>query len=609
VDGGETTVLEMCLRRFREAHGTQPLIVMAEPQWAGDERLKRIVEGADCVIRAAPSRNPSTAAHEIAAQTGAGVVAIASLQTALAPRDLLPKCVAFHVAAGRTFTEVVGLPAGCSLDLFDAGLLSEASGFPAKIAPGGPGDVVRRILEAGTSVGAAVPESLRAGQFVLAEHYPIDPRDLPESILFTSKDELEVLQRVVASRLDGAEEDIEFFRRWKHEAISRTERLRRPRVAGAASGGPLRVMYVSNPSAYSGAEESLVQAICGVRSLGVEASAVIGKEGRFTQRLRDSGVKTWCPNHDFSRPDRSSIRAFKEAVSGARPDVFHINGYSGLTAPAVAEMLDIPVVCHLRVANPLKYSDEWRASDAVIAVSNFVAERALMADILPERVHVIYDGIDCERFRPGCVPRLDACNEWQVPAGRQLLIGMVARLTPYKRHNLAITAIRALADAGIDTQLVIVGECFAEPDYFDEVLELINRLGIQQRVTFLPFQEDIRRFHTTVDVLVSCSDDEPLGTAVLESMSMDRPVVVSNSGGLPELIRDGETGIVVPAGDANAIAVAITTLWKSNEFRNLIVANARSYVRDSLDFRQCAASLVGLYRAVVNDECYGTAVA
>jgi glycosyltransferase involved in cell wall biosynthesis len=101
----------------------------------------------------------------------------------------------------------------------------------------------------------------------------------------------------------------------------------------------------------------------------------------------------------------------------------------------------------------------------------------------------------------------------------------------------------------------------------------VSALGLRDRVVWLPFQADVRPLEAAADALILYSENEALGTCVLEAMAMELPVVVADSGGLPEMIEDGHTGTIVPPGEPAALSDA---LWSIRSYPDEFARRAKA---------------------------------
>jgi glycosyltransferase involved in cell wall biosynthesis len=189
--------------------------------------------------------------------------------------------------------------------------------------------------------------------------------------------------------------------------------------------------------------------------------------------------------------------------------------------------------------SPISHSN-FRGADAVIAPSKAVADC-----ISKTRTQVIYAGIEAGPNPPLAPPFEGAFR-----------IGILSRLVPLKRIEAVIEASAQLSAMGIEIQTEICGEGPTEPMLRD----LVERLGLVERVRFLGWRTDTAALLASWHLLVMPSMFEGFPIAVLEAMAAGRAVVASNVGGVPELVDDGVSGILIPAGDAAALAHAIREL-------------------------------------------------
>jgi glycosyltransferase involved in cell wall biosynthesis len=167
--------------------------------------------------------------------------------------------------------------------------------------------------------------------------------------------------------------------------------------------------------------------------------------------------------------------------------------------------------------------------------------------------HVVYNGVNLERFSI---------------ANRQLhrppRVGIIGNLTPIKAHDIFIEMAAQLTRRGPDAEYWIVGRdkgCEAG------LRALVENRGLQQRVKFLGYQEDIPSILAHIDLLVCCSHQETFGRCVVEAMAAALPVVGTHVGGLPEVIDDGVTGVLVPPGDPLALADAVARILGDEPLR------------------------------------------
>lgn len=218
-----------------------------------------------------------------------------------------------------------------------------------------------------------------------------------------------------------------------------------------------------------------------------------------------------------------------------------------------------------------------RRADPLFAVSRFTAERAIALGALPERVCIMNPGVDLQRFRPE--PDEPDAPELEGHRGPRLLT--VTRLVPRKGVD---TVIEALPRLPADTRYFVAG---AGPDRA-RLVELAQRLGVSERVRFLGRVPDERiapLYRKSDWVLLASRQDEQagdvegFGLVLLEAQACGTPVVGGDAGGIPDALRDGETGVLVPPGDPEALASRLAPLLADRSSRERYAAAALAHAR------------------------------
>jgi len=205
----------------------------------------------------------------------------------------------------------------------------------------------------------------------------------------------------------------------------------------------------------------------------------------------------------------------------------------------------------LRPFKRLRGATIGRCVDSRLAVSVFVAASIMDAEFYPsERIEVVANGVDVSRFA-GADP---AALRAELKIGSRPMVACVSRLSREKGVHILI---RAMAKLQHDVVLVIAGGG-ADTEY---CRGLVNELGLADRVFFIGVRSDVENIYAAANVVVMPSLwDEAFGLCVVEAMATGRPVIVTDSGAMPELIGNGECGCVVPKGDEGTLAAAISEL-------------------------------------------------
>jgi glycosyltransferase involved in cell wall biosynthesis len=225
---------------------------------------------------------------------------------------------------------------------------------------------------------------------------------------------------------------------------------------------------------------------------------------------------------------------------------------------------------HRHPLNRWKYGP---ALTAVVAISDGIRKVLLEDGIAPERVITVRSGIDMERIRK--VGDGSGLRDEFGISGDCLVVGMVAALAPHKDHRTFLEAAALVKKKISRIRFLLVGEGPLQAD----LLRLTKKLDLAREVIFTGFRDDVLEITGLVDVFVLSSYLEGMGTAVLDAMALGKPVVATEVGGIPEIVIDGETGLLVPSRSPNALADAVVQLAADPDLRRRMGVSGRSRAR------------------------------
>jgi glycosyltransferase involved in cell wall biosynthesis len=323
-----------------------------------------------------------------------------------------------------------------------------------------------------------------------------------------------------------------------------------------------------------------------VGEFGYTAHVLFLAPGPLEDAARKAGFETSAIAWDGTLRDPAGAWRFWRWMRAHRADVAHFH-HGGRSARLLARLAGARAVVrhvHGRVEESGDASIapmEFRYADAVIACSEAVAEH-----ITGCRPEVIYTGIALQVEVPAAAR-----------AGGPLRAGMLARLIPLKQVDAAIEACARLAERGIAMELEIAGAGPCEQD----LRALATRRGIGDQVHFLGWRSDVEELLETWEVLVMPSLDEGFPMAALEAMASGRAVVASRTGGLCELIADGETGLLFSAEDVDALTECLAAMAVDRE--RLAEMGAAGWRRAHEKFTgiEMARSTAAIYDRLLHD--------
>jgi glycosyltransferase involved in cell wall biosynthesis len=206
------------------------------------------------------------------------------------------------------------------------------------------------------------------------------------------------------------------------------------------------------------------------------------------------------------------------------------------------------------------YLPDESIRSSVIAIADFTRQYLIDTYKIPaEKVTLIYQGTDVRRFRSTEEGEEEALNRYPLPGKASPILASVGSFEHRKGHPVLFEALSRLASGPLpEVHLMMVGD---GPD--EQMLKAkIKEMGLEKHVSFFPFTTEPQYVFERIDITVLPSlYKEGLPNVLLESMSMDVPVVSTNLGGVPEVVVDGETGYMVEPGDSQQLAEAIHKLW------------------------------------------------
>jgi L-malate glycosyltransferase len=227
-------------------------------------------------------------------------------------------------------------------------------------------------------------------------------------------------------------------------------------------------------------------------------------------------------------------------------------------------------------------------------VSDAVREAAIASGIDADRTITVHSGIDLSRFSG-----LSRSEELRSELGAgpdSLLIGTVAALTAEKDLFTFMDTIKRIASA---SQKPVKAVIAGEGPLRVELEKYASSLGISEAVKLLGFRDDVPQLLASLDLFITTPESEGLGTSVLDAMAAGVPVVATSTGGIPEMVIDGQTGLLAPINDDVALGQHSNRILTDPQLADLLVRNAREHLRKFSVHRMCESTLA-VYRAALS---------
>ena len=411
---------------------------------------------------------------------------------------------------------------------------------------------------------------------------------------------------------------------------------------------PVTVLFVDHTANMGGGEIALLNLVRRLDPRKYRPVVVLFADGPLRARLTEAGVETHLLPLSGTVADARKdalgarsllrlgdvvavvghVRRLARLIGRLGVGVVHTNSLKAdIIGGLAARLAGVPLVWHVRdridadylpasVARVFRYLCRL-LPHAVIANSGATLEtlrlrRKRNAEAIPSGVdltshaRVVHDGTPTpagdrnagESGGDGVVVGPPPVQR-QTPTGP--VIGLIGRISPWKGQHVFLQAARWVADRFPDARFQIVGAAlFAEGTYEAEVRQLVRTLGLADKVEFTGFRSDVGDVVAGLDVLVHASVlPEPFGQVVIEGMAAGKPVVATAGGGVLEVVLDGVTGLLVPMGDADAMAEAVCWLLANPGSAATMGALGAARVREHFTIENTAAKVERVYESLL----------
>ena len=389
----------------------------------------------------------------------------------------------------------------------------------------------------------------------------------------------------------------------------------------------MRVLYIDHTAKIGGGEVALFNLVRYLDRSVVDPVVLLFEEGPLLERLApvvETHMLPLAPSVGKAAKDalgfgsmmqlRVAWLSLRHVVRVARLarslkiDLIHTNSLKAdILGGLAGRLARIPVIWHVRDRIDADYLPgavvrvfRWLSrilprfvianSEATLATLHLRGKRESTA---------IGSGVDLQA-RDLQAERVAASGDAEVTQGPRL--GLVGRISPWKGQDVFLRAAAKVLERYPEARFELIGAAlFAEREYEDGLHQLCHSLGIEPNVDFLGFVNDVPARIDRLTVLVHASTTgEPFGQVIIEGMAASKPVIATNGGGVPEIVQDGVTGLLIPMGDADAMAKAIEYLLEHPEAAAEMGRLGRRRVEEKFTIQHTARLVEAVYRRVLH---------
>lgn len=373
----------------------------------------------------------------------------------------------------------------------------------------------------------------------------------------------------------------------------------------------LRVAFVDQTGADAGgAEESLTLLLRHLPG-DIDPLVVLFHDGAYAARLRALGLRvTIMPvsggiaGSTRERPRLAGVLGVPGAalrlarrLKRERIEVVHTNTLKAhVVGACAARLAGVPCVVHLRDILEGRSRIALRLVAASCSRERIAISHAVARTYALPRTEVVPNPLDlgAATILPA---RAEARAGLNIPEGAPVF-GMIGRINRWKGHDRFLRAAAAVVRETAAHFVINGAPLFRDADFVDELQAMVGSLGLSAHVTFVPWLADPRPVYAALDVLCNCSTKEPFGRTSLEAAAAGVPTICFDDGGTAELIVDGQSGLVVPAGDEPALALAMLAFARDERRRRSAGEAARALL-PRYDARRHSQSVSTILRRAV----------
>ena len=395
---------------------------------------------------------------------------------------------------------------------------------------------------------------------------------------------------------------------------------------------PARILLFDHTAVWSGGEIALFNLICHMDQKHYHPVVALCAEGPLAVKLRDAGIETHilplaesvtqaCKDNlsastilrvkDVARVLRYAYK-LASFVRANRIDLVHTNSLkSDIMGGMAARLARVPVIWHVRDRIdsdylPRRVAATFRhlchALPSYVIANSHATYRTIVrkenaSAYRRQRISVVHDGTLRQTLR----------EEEPAMQKRAPSIGLVGRISPWKGQHIFLQAAALIGKQFPHARFRIIGAAlFNEQDYEQELHRLTAELNLTEAVEFTGFREDVAECIANLDILVHASTTgEPFGQVVIEGMIAGKPIVATRGGGIPEIVQDGCTGLLIPMSDAQAMAEAVCRLLEDQEFAFQLGQQGQQHVCKNFLIDSTARKVEAVYEQVLQRRLWG----
>ncbi len=364
----------------------------------------------------------------------------------------------------------------------------------------------------------------------------------------------------------------------------------------ARSPKPMFSLHIDTARTWRGGQNQVLLTVNGLREIGDRTALVAHPDGELRRRAAE-GLEL-IPIAPRTELDLSAAWRLSRVIKRLNPDVIHAHDPHGVAMASLALSIGSSpqaLIASRRVDFHLKKNSfsRWkhRQVDCFIAASEAIRQMLVADGVPPEQTVTVHEGIDLDHVL--AAPPVNVHETFWLPHHAPL-VGNIAALVPHKGQRHLVEAAHLVVQEIPDARFVILGE----GELREPLEHLVRDYHLEKHVLLPGFRTDVLGCLKGFDLFVMSSVTEGLGTSLLDAMACSKAVVASRVGGIPEVVDDGRTGLLVAPRDHHGMAAAIVRLLRDVKLRREMGEAGLARFRERFTVERMVAETAAVYRRV-----------
>ena len=375
----------------------------------------------------------------------------------------------------------------------------------------------------------------------------------------------------------------------------------------------INILYINSTAKMSGAEFSLLSLLEGLERSKYQPFLLVPEKGPLSDKVKKLGMKIFImpdmikygEGHQLYKLPRiiKSLFNIRALIKKNHINLVHSNSpRTAYLGAAAARLSKVSTVTHVRdiyqspFARPLKARLLSILSDKIIAVSS--ATKNSIITTLPSlepKIKVVYNGVDIKSMEN--YPVHNFREEFHL-GHSDPLIGCIGLINPVKGQEILIRASAVLKKTFPSLKVVIVGDILLKDEklHIDELKRLVLDLGLERNVIFTGFRNDVFSVIRSLDIVIHPSVyPEPFPRNLLEAAALKKTIVATKVGGMPEMLKNGESALLIEPADPEALANAVTCLLNDRKLSQKLASGARLRIEKCFTLERHTKNIMAVY--------------